>query len=191
MNKKIILILIFIFTMLALFIWSYKASLKPKVITKTKVIYRYKTLPSKLNVEKLSDWIYHHSFRCSRQQASMYAHMIAKMKNPLLLTAIIYRESSFNLTSTTKVNGVPVIGLMQIYCTKDHLEQLRKADIISEMRDLYSPEVNIKAGAFILNDIVRINGGNIMKALKMYCGGSNGYGKKVLETFGQLTLYVR
>jgi len=72
-----------------------------------------------------------------------------------------------------------------------HIKQLKNAGIIRNTRDLFNPTTNIKAGAFILNDIIKINGGDIGKSLRMYCGGSKGYARKVLENLGQLSLEVR
>jgi len=174
----------------------YHYTLKPNTITvvktrtvvKKQVVYRTK---STINKEKFIQWIYNNSFRCSFRQAEEYANIILKQPYPLLIASIIQRESSFDSTATNKVGKILVIGLMQIYCTQDHIKQLEKAGIISSIRDLYDPEVNIKAGAFILQDIIKINKGNLVKSLEMYCGGSRRYSSRVLETLGQLTLDVK
>ena len=174
----------------------YYYTLKPETITvvKTKTIVKrqvvYKT-KSTIDKAKFVKWIYDNSFRCSLRQAKEYADIILKQPYPLLIASIIQRESSFDSTATNRVGKTLVIGLMQIYCTKDHISQLKKAGIINSVRDLYDPAVNIKAGAFILQDIIKINKGNLVKSLEMYCGGSRRYSSRVLETLGQLTLDVK
>ena len=174
----------------------YVHTLKPKVITvvktetmvKKQVVYKTKGAVDK---KRLVQWIYNNSFRCSLRQAKEYADIILKQPYPLLIASIIQRESSFDSTATNRVGRTLVIGLMQIYCTRNHIKQLRKAGIIKSMRDLYDPTANIKAGAFILQNIIRINHGNLVKSLEMYCGGSRRYSSRVLETLGQLTLDVK
>jgi len=172
-----------------------KLTTHSKVITKVKkeIIYKQKNCNcvSKINKNLLAQWIYKNSFRCSKKQAIKYANIIMKQPYPLLIAAIIQRESSFDSTATNKVGNTLVIGLMQIYCSKQHIQQLKKAGIINNIRDLYDPEVNIKAGTFILNDIININNGDLVKSLKMYCGGSKGYVNNILQTLGQLTLEVK
>jgi len=174
----------------------YTHTLKPQVITvvKTKTLVKKQLIYKKqklINSIMLAKWIYHNSFRCSFRQAKEYAAIILKEPYPLLIASIIQRESSFDSTATNRVGRTLVIGLMQIYCTKDHIRQLKKAGIINNIRDLYDPEVNIRAGAFILADIIKINNGNLVKSLEMYCGGSRRYSSRVLETLGQLTLDVK
>lgn len=172
-----------------------KITTKPKIktVVKKEVIYKQKEYHATNKIDKnlLAQWIYKNSFRCSMRQAREYADIIVKQRYPLLIAAIIKRESSFDSTALNKVGNTPVIGLMQIYCSKDHVEQLKKAGIIKSVRDLFDPETNIKAGVYILNDIININNGNLVKSLKMYCGGSRGYVNDILQTLGQLTLEVR
>ena len=185
-----IIVSVFLFLlMVAVFYTSTKCKCRPKIITKTKVVRIVKTKPT-ISTKSLSKWIYTHSFKCSKGQAERYARIILSYEHPLLITSIIMRESSFNPMATNKVRGILVIGLMQIYATKQHIDQLKRAHIITTIRDLYDPAVNVRAGVFILNDIIRINGGDIEKSLMMYCGGSHRYVKDVLTMLGQLTLEV-
>lgn len=164
-----------------------KPKVKIKVITKT--IVKIKKVPVKnINVEALADWIYKHSYRCSKRQAEEYARIISKQEHPLLIASIIANESSFNPTAVSKAGA---IGMMQILPTKSHVEQLKKAGIINETRDLFEANTNIKAGAYLFADMLKLNNNDIAKTLKMYVGGSSIYVNKVLETLGQLTIQVR
>ena len=159
-----------------------------KTVTKKEIVYKK---VNKINKQALVSWIYKNSFRCSYQQAERYATIILKQPYPLLVASIIKQESNFDTTATNKVGKTLVIGLMQIYLTQNHIQQLEKAGIISNVRDLFNPETNIKAGVFILKDIIRIQKGDLSKSLVMYCEGSRGYSRKVLENLGQLSLEVK
>ncbi len=166
----------------------------PKIVTVVKPVVKkeiiYKKV-NKINKQALINWIYKNSFRCSYQQAENYANIILKQPYPLLVASIIKQESNFDTTATNKVGKTLVIGLMQIYLTNNHIEQLKKAGIIKNVRDLYNPMTNIRAGVFILKDIIKINKGDLSKSLVMYCGGSRGYSRRVLENLGQLSLEVK
>ena len=196
MSKKELLIYLYAFlVILGMFILFYIfQAKKPKTIIKTQTVVKkeivYKKV-NKINKQALVGWIYKNSFRCSYQQAERYATIILKQPYPLLIASIIKQESSFDLTATNKVGKTLVIGLMQIYLTQNHITQLEKSGIIKNVRDLYNPVTNIKAGVFILKDIIKINKGDLSKSLVMYCGGSKGYSRKVLENLGQLSLEVK
>jgi len=176
-----------------------KPTCKPKIITKT--IVKTKTITknvcsTKIDVNKLADWIYKNSFRLSKQQAIKLAHILVKYSHPLLLTAIIYRESSFNPTAVSapvryKGRKIFAIGLTQVLLTDEHIKQLKQAGIIQNPRDLFDMATNVKAGNFILNDIIQLSNGNITKALLTYCGGSRKYVNEVLQILGQLTITVK
>ena len=196
MSKKELLIYLYAFlVILGMFILFYIfQAKKPKTIIKTHTIVKkeivYKKV-NKINKQALVNWIYKNSFRCSYQQAERYATIILKQPYPLLVASIIKQESNFDTTATNKVGKTLVIGLMQIYLTQNHIAQLEKAGIIKNIRDLYNPETNIKAGVFILKDIIKISKGDLSKSLVMYCGGSKEYSRKVLENLGQLSLEVK
>jgi len=194
-NKHFAISCLLLFTIIIAEGFAYYTLAKhPKVITQTRTVVKkeivYKKV-NKINRQALVNWIYKNSFRCSYQQAEYYANIILKQPYPLLIASIIKQESNFDTTATNKVGNTLVIGLMQIYLTNNHIKQLKDAGIIRNTRDLFNPTTNIKAGAFILNDIIKINKGNVKKALAMYCGGSKGYARKVLENLGQLSLEVR
>jgi len=79
--------------------------------------------------------------------------------NPLILYSMCYVESSFrhwleHETATIQKNGKPhkvkAVGLTGVIF-EIHKEDLIEANIIEKRGDLFFPDVNIKAGAFILN----------------------------------------
>ena len=193
-NKWVIISYIAGFILTASILIIIQTNRKPKIIIKTHTIVKkeivYKKV-NKINKQALVNWIYKNSFRCSYKQAERYADIILKQPYPLLVASIIKQESNFDTTATNKVGKTLVIGLMQIYLTQNHITQLEKSGIIKNVRDLYNPETNIKAGVFILKDIIRIQKGDLSKSLVMYCGGSKGYSRKVLENLGQLSLEVK
>ena len=167
---------------------------KPKVIVKEKVVKVPVKVPEKVVVkEKINkdlfvDWVYKNSFRCSRKQAKEIVDILLKTKYPLIFASIIKNESSFNITAYSKSGA---IGLMQVLPTKQHIKQLKEANIIEEPRDLFNPEANILAGQYIFLDILKIKKNNIKEALKMYCGGSKTYVNNVLKTLGELIIFVK
>jgi len=178
-----------------------KPTYKPKVITKTIIKTKVKTITknvcsTKIDVNKLAGWIYKNSFRLSKKQANYLAHILIKYSHPLLLTAIIYRESSFNPTAVSapvRYRGKKIfaIGLTQVLLTDEHIKQLKQAGIIQTPRDLFDMTTNVKAGNYILNDIIQLSNGNITKALLTYCGGNKRYVNEVLQILGQLTITVK
>ena len=192
-SKKVELIIALIVGVLLGSIIGYttlhkKQPVKPKVIVKKQVVVKTKYIKAKtINKEKLAEWIYKHSFRCSRKQSDIYAQLLLKTKHPLLFAAMIARESNFNSTAYSKAGA---IGLMQVLPTKDHMKQLKDAGILTEPRDLFNPDTNIAAGEFIFDDILRIKKNNVSKALLMYCGGNRQYVHDVLEYLGQLSIAV-
>ena len=157
-----------------------------KVFVKQKIIQR--VVVNKIDRNKFVNWIYNNSFRCSKKQAEDIANILLKTKYPLLFASIIKNESSFNITAYSKSGA---IGLMQVLPTQAHLKQLKSNNIINEPRDLFNADQNILAGQLIFMDILKINKGNLEKALLMYCGGNKNYVNKVLQSLGELTIYVR
>jgi len=79
----------------------------------------------------------------------------------IILIGIISVESNFRIRATSYVNGRPLAyGLVQIHkrvwVDKKHNMNLVTNKIIRSWRDLYSVYNNIKAGAFILKEKIRI-----------------------------------
>ena len=190
--KSFLMIFIIVFTVTIIILgilWKHKQqSQKPKVAIQKQVIYKTKYIKAKsIDPKKFAKWIYRHSYRCSKKQVDYYTKLLLKTKHPLLFAAMISRESSFNVAAVSKSGA---IGLMQVLPSRKHITQLIDAGIITEKRDLFSPETNIEAGAYIFADILSINGNDINKTLLMYCGGNKQYVSDVLRNLGQLTIVV-
>lgn len=90
-----------------------------------------------------------------------------------LISFIVARESTFNpfAMNSYKANGKrhKVYGLMQI--SDIHFSVIKDRFQINLPRDIFLPEVNIRVGTWILQQYLRIHGGNITKALNRYSGG--------------------
>ena len=91
-------------------------------------------------------------------------------------------ESNYNYAGISNKNAV---GLMQIVydCWKDDPDFKK---VISEERDLFDPELNIKAGCLILGKL-RHQHKDIKKYLNAYYGGT-GYFEKVSVAFSRFKL---
>lgn len=97
--------------------------------------------------------------------------------SPQLLLAIMERESGFQPNAKSSVGAV---GLMQVM-GKYHAHKLGTPNV-----DLTHPETNIKLGAKVLQEYVKLAGGNLQRALKNYSGGARNYANKVLGTYQSL-----
>lgn len=86
--------------------------------------------------------------------------------NPRVVALTVYRESRCR----AKVRGSSgEIGLGQVY-PKVWSKVLTKKGIIKSVDDLYEPEVNINATAFILSEAYRVAKGDPVDALRRYNG---------------------
>jgi soluble lytic murein transglycosylase len=94
-----------------------------------------------------------------------------------LVTAIIQVESSGNPKA---ISNKGAYGLMQIRWSvwKD---ELKKAGIVKEKRDLFNPRINIEAGKYILAHYMDKHNNNLKAALNSYSGGARNYYNKVME----------
>lgn len=103
--------------------------------------------------------------------------------DPLLVLAVVTVESGFNPFAES-VFGAQ--GLMQII-PKYHHDKIT-AD--KGNAALFDPNENIRVGAQILKDYLRITGGNLELALQSYAGAANdpnmGYSNRVLNEFERL-----
>jgi len=151
---------------------------------------KLKTKFSEEDVKKLVDWVMKHSSRISRSEAErIVKHVITKSKYPLLMLAIMCKESNFNPKAISKSGA---IGLGQILPNKFQLDLLIKNGIIKEKRDLFEIEKNIDATDFILSAKLAKAGGNIIKALEFYFGTHNErYVKDVLKYLGELYILTK
>ena len=97
-----------------------------------------------------------------------------KYKNKKLLRAVIKVESSYNKYAVSKKGAV---GLMQIRPEIWHNE-LTKVGIISNYKDYFEIEKNIKAGNYILT---KYHKNDLKITLKKYSGGAKNYYNKVIK----------
>jgi soluble lytic murein transglycosylase-like protein len=93
-----------------------------------------------------------------------------------LTHAIITVESGHNPKAKSKKGA---IGLMQIRPVVWEKE-LRQVGLIKTKKDLYDPEMNIRAGQYILIKMIARTK-NLEQALKWYSGGAKNYHKKVMK----------
>jgi len=100
--------------------------------------------------------------------------------HPALVAAIVQVESSGNPRAVSKRGAY---GLMQIR-HKVWSKGLKEAGIIRDKRDLFDPEINVKAGTFILGYYLKRHNGDIEAALTAYSGGAKGYADKVKREGG-------
>ena len=96
-----------------------------------------------------------------------------------LVTAIIQVESSGNPKA---ISNKGAYGLMQIRWSvwKD---ELKKAGIAKEKKDLFNPRINIEAGKYILAHYMDKHDNNLKAALNSYSGGAKRYYEKVMREY--------
>ena len=125
--------------------------------------------PSKIETV-LTGYVYDHSSKISRETAGQIVKAALKEKYPLLVLAIASAESEF---VPTAVSPKGATGLMQVM-PNIHSATLIKAGIIKEVRDLYSVNENIKAGATILDQCLKESKGDVSRGLSRYVSGHDG-----------------
>ena len=149
---------------------------KPQVIVKE----------PEIDLNPIIAWVYKHSSKISKKTARIIVEeTFQNSKYPLLLLAIFAKESSFNPTAVSKKNA---FGLGQILVTKEQIKLLKENNIISEPRDLFDIETNIKASEFMLDQKLKSAKGDLHKALYLYVGGNKKYAQDVLQLLGDLYL---
>lgn len=108
--------------------------------------------------------------------------LINKVSNhPRLTKAVIAVESSGNRYAKSPKGA---IGLMQIRPSVWG-PTLKQAGIIKRDKDLYDPEMNIRAGEYILAHYRDLTDGDLRRALWLYNGKGDGYPKKVMANLGK------
>lgn len=134
---------------------------------------------------KLTDWVYAHSTRISKDTAKQIVKECLKTEKPLLTIALISVESEF---CQNAVSNVGAAGLSQVLWGL-HGKELISAGIAKERRDLFNIDVSVKAGSLILNRFIKESGGDLSRALVKYLGGYNQWYKaRILEDLGSLYL---
>ncbi len=93
--------------------------------------------------------------------------------SPLLVLAVIAKESSFTPTARSDYGAV---GLMQVV-PRMHEDLVAR---IVEPEGLEHPESNIDTGTTILAGYMRSKGGDVQATLRKYSGNARQYGERVL-----------
>ncbi len=89
--------------------------------------------------------------------------------NPRMLALTVYRESGCD---TGALGAAGEIGLGQVH-PKVWKDTLLDGGIIESVVDLYEPEVNLHAVAFILGEMDRMADGDTLDALRRYNGSGS------------------
>jgi len=97
--------------------------------------------------------------------------------NPRVLALTVYKESKCRADAR---GGVGEIGLGQIYPAV-WKGVLKEEGVITSVDDLYDPEVNLRATAFVLNEAYEAARGKPVDALRIY----NGRGKRAVRYAAQ------
>jgi len=163
----------------AMFIRSLQAtpSTVPSTVVQTEI-----TVPS-----KVIDWMMKKSTRLPRSTAQEIAQECFKTKYPIILLALMARESSFNPFVRSKAGA---IGLGQIH-PKFWADKLKRNGLIREVRDLYDPVVNVRCTHFVFLSCLRKTNNDLPKALQRYVGGKNtAYVKDILLNIGELVILL-
>jgi hypothetical protein len=135
--------------------------------------------------EKISDWVYAHSSRTSKDSCLQIVMQAMKYEQPLLLLSIMEAESEF---SPTAVSSADAIGAAQIRWSVWG-SSLSKAGIAREKRDLYDIYISMRAMDFIMRTLLSENKGDPTVALEKYLGGKDGkYLARISKSFMTLSL---
>ena len=136
---------------------------------------------------KVIDWMMKKSTRLPRSIAQEIAQECFKTKYPIILLALMARESSFNPFVRSKAGA---IGLGQIH-PKFWADKLKRNGLIREVRDLYDPVVNVRCTHFVFLSCLRKTNNDLPEALQRYVGGKNtAYVKDILLNIGELVILL-
>jgi len=136
---------------------------------------------------KVIDWMMKKSTRLPRSMAQEIAQECFKTEYPIILLALIARESSFNPFVRSKAGA---IGLGQIH-PKFWADKLKRNGLIREVRDLYDPVINVRCTYFVFLTCLKEADNDLPKALRKYVGGKNVvYVKDILLNIGELVVLL-
>jgi soluble lytic murein transglycosylase-like protein len=166
-QKKVILIpLAIILGMLLCFTWGfysgYNTHLDKSRSDAARLVQTENTL---------TQWVYNHSAKISKDTAKAIAREAVKSDRPLLILAIASVESEMVPSATS---GAGAKGLMQIMW-KVWGSDLIKAGIAREERDLYNIDTSTRAGNLVIGKLLKQSNGDVKGALEKYLGGRDGY----------------
>ena len=132
------------------------------------------------NEDRLTDYVYKHSYRISKETAREIVREAMKTRCPILLLAIMQVESSYNPAAVSKAGAK---GLGQIMPDKS----LKQARIVNDYRDLFNVETNIKAMDYIFKRKLVKAKGDYRRAIGYYFGRYNDkYVNKVIDAYFEL-----
>lgn len=114
-------------------------------------------------------------------------NIVAHSKFPIITTSIIFYESSYNKLAVNKKSGT--VGLGQI--SPVHEEELKQAGIITSFKDLKKIKQNVQAIDFVLHQKLKIAGGDMNEALKLYSGNTTNYNKKIWNKVKEIKEYIK
>lgn len=132
--------------------------------------------PYQAEIGKLTHFIatvYHQPAGIARRIVeAAYVHAHASGLSPMLVLAVVAKESSFKLDAQSHYGAV---GLMQV------VPRFHKAEIaaISHPSGLKHLESNIAAGTRILRKYIKSSHGDVNQALHRYSGGARQYAQRV------------
>lgn len=136
----------------------------------------------------LTNWVFRNSSKISKKIAKEIVDCILKTNFPLFLLALIKTESTFDPTS---VSSKGALGLGQIM-PRDYKKRLKKAGIISDIRDVFDVPAGVKSTEFAWNDKLVLAKGDIIKALGLYLGKKKkDYINQILKDFLYLNYLCR
>jgi len=142
-----------------------------KIVKQVKPVY---------DEDRLTEYVYKHSYRISRDTAREIVQESMKTRCPILLLAIMQVESSFNPVAVSKAGAR---GLGQVMPVK----VLKQAHIVNDYRDLFNVETNIKAMNYIFKKKLAKAHGDYKRAIGYYFGRYNDkYVGKVLDAYFDL-----
>jgi hypothetical protein len=154
-------------------------------LEETKIVVKVnKSLDPEVVETRLVKWVYDHSNKISMKTAKIIVDESMKTNKPLLILALSQVESEFVPTAVSNMGAKGITQVMWKY----HGTDLIKAGICKEERDLFDPDISIKAGNFVLDGCLK-QGVDIEKALKAYLGGKDGFYKnRITENLANLYL---
>lgn len=127
---------------------------------------------------QLVEWVYRHS-KISKTMAIQIVDSAAETAYPLFLLALIKTESNFNPTAVSKAGA---LGLGQIMPM--HKNALKKAGVLTEMREIFDIPTAMKATELIWDWQMTASKGDVSKALTLYLGAKNDkYTNRILRDY--------
>lgn len=141
---------------------------------------------TEVKIKAATSWVITHSAKISEETARHIATEALRYPNPVLMLAVIEAESEFTPTAISKAGA---IGLGQI------MYEVHKKDLVAldikKKRELFDIDKNIRATSFVLQMMLKKDGGNVEKALHSYLGGKDGkYVARIFSNYVHLSMEI-